>query len=190
MDLAGAKISHLELLVQNFLIWNCWCENFRIWLFLVRNFCIRERWCEIFASENRWCEIFTSAWCSCLQMAITSSFQLRFAHRFKRWTSDFPSFEKIYSMHIMDSRKCSKFFLQLLSFWISHSMRRFRIAMRNCFMLDFSLWFSSLHLLIGLETYFQGFHKILSHFGLLQWSKTTKNTKTNQKLISNTCKGP
>ena len=94
---------------------------------------------------ERWCEIHFSSWCSYLQMAITSSFQLWFAHYLKHWTPDFPSFEMIYSMCIMDSRKCSKIFLQLLSFWISHSMWRFRIAMRNCFMLDFSLWFSSLH---------------------------------------------
>lgn len=53
------------------------------------------------------------AWCSCLQMAITSSFQLRFANRLKRWTPDFPSFETIYSMYIMDSRKCSKFVLKV-----------------------------------------------------------------------------
>ena len=104
-----------------------------------------------------------SAWCSCLQMAITSSFQLRFAHHLKHWIADFPSFEIIYSMYTIDSRKFSKFILQLLFFWISHSMSRFRIAMRNCFILDFFLWFSSLHLLIGLEAYFQEFHKILPH---------------------------
>ena len=34
-----------------------------------------------------------STWCGCLPMAITSSFQLLFAHRLKRWTPDFPSFE-------------------------------------------------------------------------------------------------
>ncbi|RVW81643.1 Retrovirus-related Pol polyprotein from transposon RE2 [Vitis vinifera] len=46
-------------------------------------------------------------------MAITSSFQLRFANRLKRWTPDFPRFEMIYSMYIMDSRKCSKFVLKV-----------------------------------------------------------------------------
>ena len=35
---------------------------------------------------------------SCLQMAITSSFQLQIAHRLKSWTPDFPSFEMIYRM--------------------------------------------------------------------------------------------
>ena len=51
-------------------------------------------------------------WCSCLQMAITSLFQLQFANRLKRWTPDFPSFETIYSMYTMDSKKCSKFSLK------------------------------------------------------------------------------
>ena len=131
-------------------------RNFRIWLWLLRN--------------------SFSAWCSCLQMAITSSFQLRFAHYFKRWTLDFPSFETIYSMYTIDSKKCSKFVLQLLSFWISHNMRRFRIAMQNGFMLDFSLWFSSLHILIGLETYFQGLHKILPHSWLASMIKKLPKT--------------
>ena len=43
-----------------------------------------------------------------LQMAITSSFQLQFAHRLKRWTPDFPSFEMRYSIHNLSSWKCSK----------------------------------------------------------------------------------
>ena len=116
------------------------------------------------------------AWCSCLQMAITSSFQLWFAHCLKHWTPDFLTFEMIYSMYAMDSRKCSKFVLQMLSFWISHSMRRFHIAMRNCFMLDFSHCFSSLHLLIGLETYCQGLHKILPHSWLASMIKKLPKT--------------
>ena len=32
---------------------------------------------------------FRSTWCGCLQMAITSSFSLWFAHCLKRWTPDF-----------------------------------------------------------------------------------------------------
>ena len=51
---------------------------------------------------------FRLALCVHLQMAITSSFQLQFAHRLKRWTPDFPSFETRYSMHNLSSRKCSK----------------------------------------------------------------------------------
>ena len=52
-------------------------------------------------------------WCSCLQMTITSSFQLWFANRLKYWTPDFLSFETIYSMYIMDSRKYSQFVLKI-----------------------------------------------------------------------------
>ncbi|RVW43570.1 hypothetical protein CK203_107090 [Vitis vinifera] len=49
-----------------------------------------------------WCSIncllnCLSTWCGCLPMAIISSFQLRFAHRLKHWTPDFPSFEMLYS---------------------------------------------------------------------------------------------
>ena len=52
-------------------------------------------------------------WCSCFQMAITSSFQLQFSHHIKRWTPNFPSFKTIYSMYIMDSTKSSKFVLKV-----------------------------------------------------------------------------
>ena len=149
LALDDVKFSHLELLVRNFRTWNWMMRNFCIWLWLMRN--------------------SFSTWCGCLQMAITSSVQLWFAHRLKCWTLDFPRFEKIYSMYTMDSRKCSKFFLQLLSFWISYSMR-------NCFMLDFSLWFSSLHLLIVLETYLQGLHKFLLYYWLALMIKKLPKT--------------
>ena len=36
--------------------------------------------------------------------------------------------------------------LQLLFLLISHAMQNFRINMQNCYILDFFLWFSSLHL--------------------------------------------
>ena len=49
-----------------------------------------------------------SAWCNWLPMAITSSFQLRFTYRLKRWILDFLSFEMVYSMQKMDFGKCSK----------------------------------------------------------------------------------
>ena len=62
-----------------------------------------------------------SAWRSYLQMAITSSFQLQFAHCLKHWTPDFSRFKMIYSMWIMDFRKFSKLALKLLPF-------EFRIA--------------------------------------------------------------
>ena len=63
---------------------------------------------------------FRSTLCNCLQTAITSSFKFRFTHPLKRWTPDFPRFEKTYSMHEMDFRKWSKCVLQMLSSWILH----------------------------------------------------------------------
>ena len=65
-------------------------------------------------------QIWPSAWCDWLPMSITSSFQLRFMYCLKRWIFDFLSFEMTYSMHKMDSRKCSKSIQQLLSSWILH----------------------------------------------------------------------
>ena len=62
---------------------------------------------------------FCSALCGCLQTAITSSFELQFAHRLKCWTPNFPSFEMKYSIHQMESRKCSKSVQHFLSSWIS-----------------------------------------------------------------------
>ena len=78
------------------------------------------------------------AWYSCIQMAITSSFLIQFAKCLKRWTSDFPSFEMIYSMSKMDSRKCSKFFLKFkvyvtTKFWVLNFH-----AAESCFMPHFS----------------------------------------------------
>ena len=49
-----------------------------------------------------------SAWSDWLPMAVTPSFQLRIVYRLKHWIFDFLSFETTYSMHKLDSRKCSK----------------------------------------------------------------------------------
>ena len=49
-----------------------------------------------------------SALCSCLQIVITSSFQLQLMYRLKHWTPNFLSFETTYGMHEMDFRKYSK----------------------------------------------------------------------------------
>ena len=62
---------------------------------------------------------FRSTLRNCLQIAITSSFQLWFAQHLKRWTSNFLIFKTTYSMHKMDSRKCSKCVQQFLFSWIS-----------------------------------------------------------------------
>ena len=80
-----------------------------------------------FRSLRNW----SSAWCDQLPMALTSSFQLRFTHRLKRWTADFPSFEKTYGMHKMDSGKCFKSVKQLMSSCILHVA--FILAFLICF---------------------------------------------------------
>ena len=41
-------------------------------------------------------------------MAVTSSFQVQIVHRLKNWIVDFLSFKMVYSIHQLDSRKCSK----------------------------------------------------------------------------------
>ena len=40
----------------------------------------------------------SSAWCSCLTKAISSSFQLQIVHGLKNWILDFLSFEMVYRM--------------------------------------------------------------------------------------------
>ncbi|RVW35447.1 hypothetical protein CK203_097220 [Vitis vinifera] len=52
-------------------------------------------------------EAWAAKWHSCAKAPICTSFQLRFAHRLKHWTPNFPSFKTKYSMHEMDSRNCS-----------------------------------------------------------------------------------
>ena len=78
--------------------------------------------CEIISQP---CKILPLAWSDWLPMAVTPSFQLRIAHHLKHWISDFLSFETTYSMHNLDSRKCSKSG--------SHDYHQ------ECFMADFSL---------------------------------------------------
>ena len=73
-------------------------------------------WRSPFRSLRNW----PSTWCDRLPMALTSSFQLRIMYHLKRWIADFPSFEKKYSMHEIDSRKYLKCVQQLLSSWILH----------------------------------------------------------------------
>ena len=49
-----------------------------------------------------------SARSDCLVMVVTSSFQLRIAHRLKHWIVDFLSFEMVYSMIIWTSESAPK----------------------------------------------------------------------------------
>ena len=74
--------------------------------------------CEIFAAKGQHfrsqrlisqpCNILPLAWSDLLAMAVTPSFQLRIVYRLKYWIFDFLSFETTYSMHKLNSRKCSK----------------------------------------------------------------------------------
>ena len=97
--------------------------------------CTVQNGCEIFAAKGQYfrsprlisqpCKNLPSAWSDLLAMAITPLFQLRIVHHLKNWIVDFLSFEMTYSMHKLDSRKCSK------SGW--HDCHQ------ECFMADFSL---------------------------------------------------
>ena len=82
----------------------------------------RARWLRNFTAKGwfRSLQNWPLAWCDRLPMALTSSFQLQFVYRLKRWIGYFPSFETTYSMHQMDSRKCSKSVQKLMSSWILH----------------------------------------------------------------------
>ena len=114
-------------------------------------------------------------------MAVTPSFQLQIVYCLKHWIVDFLSFETTYSMHKLNSRKCSK------SGW--HDCHQ------ECFMLDFSLlpllafgiclWKRTLKLQYFGSSCFWAFHcfaidskelsSILDCFGD---QITNKNTKT------------
>ena len=87
---------------------------------------------------------------------------------------------------------------------ISRALRKFRIAMRNCWMLDFfsdslpcilakATKLSKTWILHVFELYL-AFPLIIHNFPSLlacfNDQKAIKNTKTCQKLISNTCMGP
>ena len=115
-----------------------------------------------FRSLRNW----PSTWCDWLPMALTSSFQLRFVLRLKRWIADFLSFETTYSMHQMDSRKCCKSIKQLMSSWILH--------------VRFVSLLSSLH---------SWFHRALLNLGLLWWSNYYQNHQKLHNFIRNDCKG-
>ena len=57
--------------------------------------CTVQNGCEI-SQTNKMAALrnWPSTWSDLLAMAVTPSFQLRIAHRLKRWTADFPSFER------------------------------------------------------------------------------------------------
>ena len=97
---------------------------------LQENFVAMQDGCEILQHEGhhftaillwfRNLRNWPSAWCDRLLMALTSSFQLRIAHRLKHWIFYFPSFETTYSIYNLRSRKCSKSGWQFLPSWMLH----------------------------------------------------------------------
>ena len=111
-----------------------------------------------------------SAWSDRIPMVVTPSFQLRITHHLKHWIVDFLSFETTYSMHKLNSKKCSK------SGWYD--------CHQECFMLDFSLlpfiafriclWQRTLKLRFFMFLSFpllcHGFQRTLLNLGLLWWS--------------------
>ena len=124
------------------------------------------------------CKILPLAWSDRLPMAVTPSFQLWIMHCLKHSIVDFLSFEMTYSMHKLDSRKCSK------SGW--HDWHQ------ECFMANFSLlplfafriclwqrtsklWF---FMFLSFPLLCHGFQITLLNLGLLWWSKSYQNTKT------------
>ena len=71
-----------------------------------------QKGCEITSQQKgdfaTLCKMLPSARSDWLVTVATSSFQLRIVHRLKHWIADFLSFEMVYNMHQLDSRKCSK----------------------------------------------------------------------------------
>ena len=68
------------------------------------------KWLRNFADKQDFAALrnWPLAWSDLLPMALTSSFQLRFTNRLKRWIVDFLIFETKYSMYKLDFKKCSK----------------------------------------------------------------------------------
>ena len=115
------------------------------------------------------CNILPSAWSDLIAMDVTPSFQLRIVHHLKHWIVDFLIFEKTYSMHKLNSRKCSK------SGWND--------CYQECFMADscllpllafrICLWKRTLKfrffMFLSLPLLCQGFQRTLLNHRLLWW---------------------
>ena len=114
-----------------------------------------------------------SAWSDWLPMAVTPSFQLWITHSLKHWIVDFPSFEMKYSMHKLNSLKCSKIGWKWLSSRMLHG--RFLFASPPCIpnllmVKDFKaskLWF---FMFMSFPLLCHGFQRTLLNLGLLWWS--------------------
>ena len=67
--------------------------------------CTVQNGCEMISQP---CKIIPLTWSDLLAIAVNPSFQLRIAHHLNHWIVDFLSFETTYSIHKLDSSKCSK----------------------------------------------------------------------------------
>ena len=108
-----------------------------------------------------------STWSDRLPMVVTPSFQLRIVYRLKHWIVDFLIFETTYSMHKLNSRKCSKSCLHdyhLECFMTDFSLLSF-LAFRIC------LWQRTSKLrffmFLSFSLLFHGFQRTLLNLGLL-----------------------
>ena len=100
-------------------------------------------------------------------MAITSSFQLWFAHCLKSWTFDFLRFKMISSMYKMDSKKYSEFVLKSEYMLPSDFLVLNFHAVESCFMPHFSCFLPSFLLHNGRLSYSK---LMISSSYLFSWS--------------------
>ena len=131
-----------------------------------------------------------SVWCGCLPMAITSSFQLRFTHRLKRWTPDFPSFECIkwtLGSTLNVSFSCSPLEFLHVRFLYLFILLAFLIGFGKGLQSSKSWILHVNELPFALPWTIQSSLSFLDCFGD---EKAIKNTKTCQELIRNICDGP
>ena len=108
-----------------------------------------------------------STLCGCIQIAITSLFQLQFAHCLKCWTLDFLSLKIINSIPKLNFRKYSKFFLKAIlyattRFWVLNFH-----AIESYFMPHFHIFLPSFLLHNG---HFSSPKLMISSSCLFSWS--------------------
>ena len=130
-----------------------------------------------------------SVWCGCLPMAITSSFQLRFTHRLKRWTPDFPSFECIkwtLGSTLNVSFSCSPLEFLHVRFLYLFFLLAFLIGFGKGLQSSKAWILHVNELSFAFRWTIQSSPSFLDFFGD---KKAIKNTKTCHNLIRNTCKG-
>ena len=133
------------------------------------------------------------AWSDRIPMAVTPSFQLWIAYHLKHWIANFLSLEMTYSMHKLNSTKCSKSGWQWLSSGMLHG--KFLFASPPCIpdllmAKDFkasNIWF---FMFLSFSLLCHGCQRTLLKLGLLWWSIYLQKHQNLHNLIRNDCKGP